>query len=296
MFNLFRKDYEVVKIKLSEENNTRLIRLRGLYTYQRSKEVSNSDVVAELLERVEKQTNEEMKRLAEEKNRVGKFIMLVGLRYAGKTTYAHRLAADNPDAVVLSKYDIAMECELPYQKSEFIDEVMNARTLEMLQEGKTVIYDASNLDAYKRKKTLKFLSVCNCRKECIVLNTPADICEQRCKQEGSSHYIEALQQYEQKRMYYPSYNEGWDSVSVIFDSQDGTAKPVQLSNLKDVIWDLSNDRKMTMERIYEDDYESNRAKYSDGDVEELEDTSELKILSDNEDFDTDNLTDFFTRR
>lgn len=284
MFGLFSKDYTTIKVKLSSENNTRLIRLRGLYTYQRSEEVSNSDVISELLEKVEKQTIEEQEKLAENgKKRVGKFIMLVGLPGAGKTAYANELAADDPDVVIISKKDI----ESAYGVDRGIaTELMNARSITLLKEGKTVIYDDRNMNAYSRKERLKFISTVECEKECIVLNTPISICE--------SHGI-IDDYYRTKRSYYPSYNEGWDKVEVITRNMHDETKTEVLEKGQDTPWNLVNEYITELEAQHPvlDKITDNSSKKTD----DLEETSKLSIIDDDtsEEFNTD-LTEFFQRR
>lgn len=284
MFGLFSKDYTTLKIKLSSENNTRLIRLRGLYTYQRSEEVSNSDVISELLERVEKQTIEEQEKFAEHgKKHIGKFIMLVGLPGAGKSTYANELAADDPDAVIISKKDI--ECE--YNLNEDIaTEVMNARSIELLRQGKTVIYDDRNMNPYSRKEKLRFVSAVECEKKCFVLNTPLSICEE--------HAI-VTESHKEKRSYYPSYNEGWNEIIVFTRNMRNEKEVKVLKKGQDIPWDLSNEyvpKVISKQPILEETMPRLNDSRND-----LEETSKLSILDEDtsEEFNT-YLTEFFQRR
>lgn len=284
MFGLFSKDHKTLKIKLSSENNTRLIRLRGLYTYQRSEEVSNSDVISELLERVEKQTIEEQEKLAENgKKHIGKFIMLVGLPGAGKSTYASELAADDPDAVIISKKDI--ECEYNLSK-DIATEVMNARSIELLRQGKTVIYDDCDMNPYSRKEKLRFVSAVKCEKKCVVLNTPLSICEE--------HALVA-EYYKEKRSYYPSYNEGWNEIIVFTRNMRNEKEVKVLKKGQDIPWDLSNEHVPKIDSR-QPILEETMPKSNDS-RNNLEETSKLSILDEDtsEEFNTD-LTEFFQRR
>lgn len=283
MFSLFSKDYTTVKVKLSSENNTRLIRLIGLYTYQRSKEVSNSDVISELLERVEKQTIEEEEKIAKSGEKgISKFIMLVGLPGSGKTEYANTMMALDPNVVIISKDDIKVENHID---GAIASEVADARIVNALKDGKTVIYDSRNMNPYARKKRLQLISAIDCKKTCIVLDTPLNVCE---KYEVIDEY------YLSKRTFYPSYNEGWDEVKVVTRGFTGETETKLLENTGlDVYWSgLSRDS------------EANNApeisKSNSKVTKEFEEISELSVLKDDSEEQfapvSPDLSDFFQRR
>ena len=70
MFNFGRnKDIQTFKIKLNTEDSTKLLRLKGLFTYQKSLPVTDSDVVSVILNTVESQISEKERALIEGKNK-----------------------------------------------------------------------------------------------------------------------------------------------------------------------------------------------------------------------------------
>ena len=96
-----------------------------------------------------------------------KFIMLVGLPAAGKDTWAREYIKKHPNTVIHSSDDIREElygdasCQ---NNPEKVFEIMAARTIKSLQEGKDVIYNATNLKYKKRKEENKcyLLLLCIC--------------------------------------------------------------------------------------------------------------------------------------
>lgn len=241
MFNLFNREYTTVKVKLNEESQTKMIRLRGLLTYRQSREVTNSDVVAHVLDVVEKQVTESMETM--EKGaavRQGKFVMMVGLPGSGKTSYAFSFAKDDPKSIVISGKDIMRELNITKfdtAADRIVREIMCARALEGLKEGKTMIYDAPDLQPLERKQVLQFLDGYDCEKKCFVMNTAAEICERRSNTEN-----DVLQDLESRRTFYPSYAEGWDEITVITERADSTTEIRKLSpGDEECPWDLRGD-------------------------------------------------------
>lgn len=245
MFNFGRnKDIQTFKIKLNTEDSTKLLRLKGLFTYQKSSPVTDSDVVSVILNTVESQISEKERALIEGKNKKnGKFIMMVGIPCSGKTYYARQLAADDPDVVIVSEHDIMREMVMNSEaKPEIIMDLMCLKAIEIIQGGKTVAFDSCNMEPFTRKKILKFISPYACEKICVVMNRPAEECERTNLRRKNPIDAQTMELYEEKRTFYPSYSEGWDEVKVIGSDAVGRMTEQVLSASADTKWDLLNDR------------------------------------------------------
>ena len=228
-----------IVIRLNVVNSTRLLRFKGLYTYRSGKDISNSDVVSSLLEQKEAALEEEDAKIRAGKERaVGSFTMIIGLPYSGKTTYAHKIAADNPNAVIISAEDVSKELHA-MESSDAVTAVMVTRTIEAIKHCNNVICDCEGLSASYRKRFLSFLEGLNIERYCVVMNTAAVFCEDRAAK-GDISYLKSV---ENKRYYYPSYSEGWDMIRVITDGVGMfSAREDVLNTNGDVKWDLTCDR------------------------------------------------------
>lgn len=113
------------------------------------------------------------------------FIMLVGLPAVGKDTWAREYIKTHANTVIHSSDDIREElygdasCQDNPQK---VFEIMCARTIKSLQEGKDVIYNATNLKYKNRRSILTQVkkqtnATCHCKvfaaliTECMRRNT-----------------------------------------------------------------------------------------------------------------------------
>ena len=80
---------------------------------------------------------------------MAKLILRVGISGSGKTTYARRqLISTLTNAVHLSSDEIRRELygdEATQKDHKAVFEIMHDRTVSLLQSGKTVTFDATNL-------------------------------------------------------------------------------------------------------------------------------------------------------
>lgn len=95
------------------------------------------------------------------------FIMMVGLPCSGKSTYAKELSNDL-EAIICSSDAIRKELsgDINLQdKNEEVFKVLHNRIKENLKEGKSVIYDATNINSKRRRSFLSefsWLSLLSC--------------------------------------------------------------------------------------------------------------------------------------
>lgn len=142
------------------------------------------------------------------------FTMLVGLPGSGKSYYASIF----PNAVVHSSdaiHDELFGSEDDQEHNEAVFAEMRRRTIASLQEGKSVIYDANNLNAKKRANFVAYLRRIfpTIHYECIVLVCKLSVCKER--QFGRERPVpESVIDHMVTHFQPPYYNEGWDGICV----------------------------------------------------------------------------------
>ena len=147
------------------------------------------------------------------------FYMVVGLPGSGKSTYIGKYLAD---CCVHSSDAIREELSGDVNNQDINKQVFNVlhkRVKEDLAAGKSVVYDATNISWKRRKAFLQELNNIKCRKECILMATPFELCVQRNKaRDRVVPYFVIERMY--KNFDIPWYNEGWDSIVIAYASAD----------------------------------------------------------------------------
>lgn len=150
-----------------------------------------------------------------------KFIMLIGCAGSGKTTIGKSLVNEN--TILLSSDDLRAELfgdenDQKHNKEVFAE--MENRTINLLSSGKSVIYDATNLNATRRAHLidtlngvfaetapdLEFIAVAV---ECYAVEAKA----RQSKRERKVPFAvidRQIAQYEK-----PTYAEGWNRIYFI---------------------------------------------------------------------------------
>jgi len=147
-----------------------------------------------------------------------RFVMLVGLAGSGKSTFARELMEGRDDIVYLSSDLLRLELYGDENNQENNGELFNEmaiRTRKYLNEGKHVIYDATNINRKKRRGLLQQLPR-DVQKVAVYIATDYKLTiEQNAKRER------VVPQYAIERMYknmqIPIYNEGWDKIVLAYD-------------------------------------------------------------------------------
>lgn len=148
---------------------------------------------------------------------MSELICMVGLQGSGKSTIAQDLKNDMIDCEIVSSDQIRKEHN--YQISN--DKVFQhyyARAKELLQNGKSVILDATNITMKSRKQIFEKFKGVDCKKTAYIVNTPINICAERLlerNQEGTQPEVplDVLYKY-QKSFEVPFYEEGWDDIII----------------------------------------------------------------------------------
>ncbi len=152
------------------------------------------------------------------------FMMLVGLPGSGKSTKAIELCKENEPCIIISSDMIRNELygdESVQENHQKVFDLMQKRTVEALQNGKNVIYDATNLRRKNRIHLLKVLP--RCQKTAIIVWTRFETCVERDK-ERNRHVGQAVVEKMIHNFQLPYYDEGWNTIKVIYNDTQYSAK------------------------------------------------------------------------
>lgn len=151
------------------------------------------------------------------------FTMLVGLPGCGKTTFAQALIEQHPGEYVWLSSD-AIRGELwgdenDQQNPGEVFSIMNNRAVAALNEGYSVIYDATNLNSKKRKATLAEITrrvnpaksdfIATCR----VITCSISECKRRQGLRARRVPDEVIDRMA-RQFQVPNYGEGWDYIFI----------------------------------------------------------------------------------
>jgi putative nucleotidyltransferase with HDIG domain len=142
----------------------------------------------------------------------------VGLPGSGKSTLAKKVALKEM-AVLHSSDDLREELfgdANNQDNNELVFQELNRRINQDLSDGKSVVYDATNLSYKKRKLYLDRIKT-ECYKECILVATPYEKClyqNNLRSRKVPDNVIEKMY----KSFMVPQYYEGWDNIKVEFNT------------------------------------------------------------------------------
>ncbi|MEI5906871.1 AAA family ATPase [Bacillus spongiae] len=167
------------------------------------------------------------------------FIMLMGLPAGGKSTFAHQLSNIH-DAVILSSDDMRKELlgDAKIQADhQMIFSELNRRANDYLSQGKTVIYDSTNLNRKRRKHLINHVINAN-NKVCYYINSQLETCIRRDAKRSRTVGNEVIKRM-YKNLHIPVVNEGWDDVRFVYESND-TSIDDQKTRIKQCLFDGPN--------------------------------------------------------
>ena len=152
---------------------------------------------------------------------MSKLIVMCGLPGSGKTSYAEQLALEG-NYVIHSSDKIREELgDINDQnKNAEVFKILHQRIKNDLQNGKNVIYDATNLSRKKRvsfiRRELKGIS---CYKICVLMATPWECClAQNFARER--HVPEEAMNKMYKRFQMPCVQEGFNKVIIHYNKDE----------------------------------------------------------------------------
>ena len=141
--------------------------------------------------------------------------MIVGLPCSGKSTYVQPYTK-SPYVKVFSSDALREELfgDVDHQTdNDLLFKELHKRIKDCLKSGKSAIYDATNINYKRRMAFLAELKNIPCRKECVLMATPYEVCLERNKIRDRK-----VPEYVIERMYKnfdtPWYYEGWDDITI----------------------------------------------------------------------------------
>jgi putative nucleotidyltransferase with HDIG domain len=146
------------------------------------------------------------------------FIMLVGLPASGKTTFADELLEDADNTIIVSSDAIREEFfgdKSIQGEPQDVFKIMHKRTLDNLNNGFNVIYDATNIKEKHRKAILSKLPKDTQKTVCYMATQYEDVLHYNSLRERKvpERVIERMY----KNMQIPTKKEGWDKIVVVDD-------------------------------------------------------------------------------
>ena len=144
------------------------------------------------------------------------FIMLVGLAGSGKSTYAKQRQKEIDGCIILSSDKIREELygdESIQRDHVKVFQIMERRALDAARMGKSVIYDATDLSARRRKHMIRQMSAQGCSTECVICVATFEVCCKRQLTRERKVPTEVIhRQYCSFEI--PTSMEGWDKITV----------------------------------------------------------------------------------
>lgn len=150
------------------------------------------------------------------------FIQMIGIPGSGKTEMANKLAAQY-GAAVFSSDNIRKELigsESDQTVNDKVFKTMFKRTCATLNDGVSVIHDATNLSYKRRRVLLEQLSAhYNIQKIAVVMATPIKMCIDRKTQRDRMVPKDVIWSMV-KSFYMPDWYEGWDNIHIVYPEND----------------------------------------------------------------------------
>lgn len=140
--------------------------------------------------------------------------MLVGLPGSGKSTYAARrheicgIHVCSSDEIRAELGDV--NCQ---DNNEQVFRILHRRIKEYLQNGESVIYDATNISSKRRRAFLLELKNIDCQKHCIIFRTRYERCLEQNNLRERKVPPEVIREMYMK-WDTPHYFEGWDNIFI----------------------------------------------------------------------------------
>lgn len=150
-------------------------------------------------------------------------IMMIGIPGSGKSYIAEQIqveaATEDVEVVIHSSDNLREELfgDINDQSNNTeLFEELHRRIKADLRDGKSVIYDATNLNKKRRRNFLREIKGIDCKKTCGLILSTIEDCYERNEMRDRSVPSEVI-----KRMYMsfqpPALEEGWDDIVVIYN-------------------------------------------------------------------------------
>ena len=148
---------------------------------------------------------------------MAKLIVLVGLPGSGKSSYANNVLLEADKNTVLHSSDNIRQ-ELfgdasSQENNALVFETMHKRVKEDLRNGKTVVYDATNVTRKSRRGAINLASKED-ELECHVVWAPVNECINRDRTRSRTVGKQVIDKF-LRRWQSPFYDEGFDTIKII---------------------------------------------------------------------------------
>lgn len=159
-------------------------------------------------------------------------ILLVGIPGSGKTTFAEKYIKEHPNTVHLSSDRIRAELwgnEATQGDNNEVFSLMQSRAIEALNNGQSVVYDATNIT---RKDRSYIISLCPkfARIECYIIWASIETCIKRDAARERTVGKEVINRM-LKRFQSPWYDESIDEIKVVWNTPDDFNQEAYVNNL-----------------------------------------------------------------
>ena len=143
------------------------------------------------------------------------FTMMCGVSNSGKSTMAKVITSEENIVSSDKVRDILFDGKYNKEDNKKVFEIVDYEIMKRLKEHKDVVYDATNLSSYYRKKFLDKIKEYDCFMQCVFLDVPLDVCIDRAskRQENIVPESDIRRMYEMLNI--PTLDEGWDAVQII---------------------------------------------------------------------------------
>lgn len=153
------------------------------------------------------------------------FIMMIGLSGAGKTTRAKEIKKKYGFELLSSD---ALRKQLLHDENDqtqnpYIFDEMKKRTIKYLSEGKSVIYDATNLTVKNRKDILQRVGKLECKRIAYIMRTPFAVCIKNNAERKRNIPTEAIEK-QMGKFQIPYLEEGFEDILIEDFSKDRKIK------------------------------------------------------------------------
>lgn len=148
------------------------------------------------------------------------FIMMIGLPGSGKSVWARKEAGYGFHLISSDGYRKDLNGDESIQgDNQKLFQTIHKEIRDRLNNGESVIFDATNINYKHRIHLLDFLKNVTCRKTAVVMATPINECLERNYQRER-----VVPEYVIDRMWksftFPTVGEGWDDINIIYSEID----------------------------------------------------------------------------
>jgi predicted kinase len=149
---------------------------------------------------------------------IATLFVMVGIPGSGKSTISKSLNCSvfSSDSIRFELFgteeiDETMPIEEIGKNNRKVFAILHKRVISSLENGKSCVYDATSVSKGSRTDIIKLVKGIPCKKVCIFVDTPFDICKERNANRTRTVHEQAMQKMI-NNLVPPSKDEGWDKI------------------------------------------------------------------------------------